>query len=1039
MAATGGQADDLAIYGTVSTAGLEPNVMIIFDTSGSMEIDDVPKDPYDKIKTYSGGYSTNAVYERTWNNSAGKYEWPLFVSDVNQILCADVRSSLLSFGYDEGKVRLSNLKCGGSDAPRYLRLGNYLNYIPAWSEDDDDDDFRRRIDVAKEVLTTLIDQTTGVRFGLMVFNNNQGGRVVAPCGTSKKDLKAQIAAAKASGWTPLAETLAEAGLYFAGKSSWFNPGVNYTSPMQERCQKNFIIVMTDGEPTKDRDSRLYNGAYINGDTIGDYDGDHGGGLEFDSYPSEGSDYLDDVAKYLYVNDCNPSLGTGTAFEKQNIVTFTIGFKLNHRLLYDTAVNGGGNYYTAGNYSDLTEAFTHIMSAISEKNASFVAPAVPASDLNNAFAGSRTYLGFFKPQQSGSWIGNIKRYGVDPDGTLRDALGNPAVDAAGMIRDEARSFWTTTGADGPAVEKGGAAEALALFLAAGGSRRVYTWTGTAPLLTDAANAFATANTAITNAALGVASDAERQALFTTVRSGRFGDVIHSEPAVVAYADADGNPSTSDPKTVIFVGANDGLLHAIDDASGDELWSFVPPEHLGRLKRLTDADHDYFVDGSPVVFNRGGQKILVVGSRRGGEHYSALDVTIVNAPRFLYRIGPNLFDPNPSNVPDTDAYERLGQSWSRPERAVIATGSSIATVGCGVQVNPVKADVLVLAGGYDTNQDLPSPSASDSVGRAVFAVDLATGQPVSGLRFSPTTHPALGMTHSVVDVSVFDHDNDGIASRVYFGDLGGNLFAFKDDENQSFTVCGQTVVKSVVDGSWTGRKLFNASADGVRRKILYAPDAAPGLMAGGIGEHLFFGTGDRENPLETAVVNRFYALKNDWSAASTLTESDLVDVTDDLIQLGTAAEKTQVQSNLDAKKGWYIRLENPGEKVVATPRVYGGVVYFTTYTPSAGAGPSPSDPCAGSVARGVARVYALNWKNGGSAHDFAAAAETDRSGKTVSLGKTDRSTIIGTAIPSAPVIAILGGITRLFAGIEGGVATLPTAPTPDLHRFFWNRIH
>ena len=43
--------------------------------------------------------------------------------------------------------------------------------------------------------------------------------------------------------------------------------------MQERCQKNYIIIMTDGEPTKDRDHRLYDTAYINGDIIGDQDGD----------------------------------------------------------------------------------------------------------------------------------------------------------------------------------------------------------------------------------------------------------------------------------------------------------------------------------------------------------------------------------------------------------------------------------------------------------------------------------------------------------------------------------------------------------------------------------------------------------------------------------------------------------------------------------------------------------------------------------------------------------------------------------------------
>ena len=108
--------------------------------------------------------------------------------------------------------------------------------------------------------------------------------MLAPCSVDKAPLLTAVANASPSGWTPLAETLAEAGLYFAGKPSWFNTsgfpagtytGGHYVSPMQERCQKNYIIMMTDGEPTKDRHHKLYDAAYINGDFIGDQDGDHG--------------------------------------------------------------------------------------------------------------------------------------------------------------------------------------------------------------------------------------------------------------------------------------------------------------------------------------------------------------------------------------------------------------------------------------------------------------------------------------------------------------------------------------------------------------------------------------------------------------------------------------------------------------------------------------------------------------------------------------------------------------------------------------------
>ena len=638
-------ADDTEIYGTVTNPSLEPNVMILFDTSGSMATEDVPGDPYDSSQTYTCGsctYSDNAVSYRKYNSPTGGYDWVLLTGSINNIACAATKSSLQSVGYVQSRLKSGSFTCGGSHDTQYrLRMGNYLNYDVSGAGLT-----QSRISVAQQVLTDLIANTDGVRFGMFVYNYNQGGRLAAPCGTDQASLLGQVASASPNGWTPLAETMAEIGLYFAGMPSWYNSsgfptgtysGGHYVSPMQQRCQRNYIIVMTDGEPTQDRDYRLYQTPYINGDVIGDYDGDHNGGSEFDSYPDNGSDYLDDVAAYLYQNDCNPTMGDGTSFDKQNIVTYTIGFKTSQSLLQRTAAKGGGEYFTAENYSELKEAFDQIMSNIVEKNACYVAPVVPISRMNRVFAGDKIYLGFFKPQQSGRWIGNIKRYALQNTGTLLDVHGQPVTTADGLIMDNAHSWWTTLGYDGPAVEKGGAAEALALQIGSGATRNVYTYTGTQALLSHSANAFLPTNTAITNTLLNVADDPARLSLIDSVRTGGFGDIIHSEPAVVVY----------NTKTVIYVGATDGLLHAIDDDTGQELWSFIPPDQLGRLWRLNDADHDYFVDGSPTVYYGSTQKTLVVGSRRGGNAYTALDISDYNAPRYLYTIGPTALGPTPTN--------------------------------------------------------------------------------------------------------------------------------------------------------------------------------------------------------------------------------------------------------------------------------------------------------------------------------------------------------------------------------------------------------
>jgi type IV pilus assembly protein PilY1 len=1018
------RADDTEIYGTVTTVDLQPNILIIFDTSGSMGTVDVPGDPYNPAITYTGSYPTNTVYERHWNSWTRRYDWQEFASDVNAIGCGTIKTDLLNTGYAEGYIRseYQGFSCGGQTR-RLLRLGNYMNYDESGVGTP-----KSRLQVAKEVITNLINRTDNVRFGLMRFNYDQGGYVVAGCGADKTTLVNRINAMSANGWTPLAETLAEAGLYYAGQDSWFNSGVHYTSPIQERCQKNYIVIMTDGEPTHDVDWHLSTGSYINGDTIGDYD--HDGNESTVVYADNGSDYLDDVAKYLYENDCLPTMGDGTAFDKQNVVTYTIGFKVNNQLLMDTAANGGGEYYTADNYSDLDLAFSQILNSIVAENAVFVAPVVPISRMNRTYAGDKIYLGFFKPQNSGRWYGNIKRYGLGGDGTLYDAKGDEATTADGLIKSNALSFWTTLGNDGPDVEKGGAAEVLNLRVDSGVARNIYTFTGMLTDLTASTNAFANDNIMIDNAKLGVANDTERQNLFNDVRSAALGDIIHSEPVVMHYPD--------DAKTMLFVGSNDGMLHCFDDDDGGEAWGFIPPDQLSRLKLLGNADHDYFVDGSPVIYSSATQNILILGERRGGSYYTALDVTNYNAPQFLYSIGPNFLDPHPFNSPDTDVYEVLGQSWSKPERCTVAVSSTQTIEGspdCRVTVNTTTKDVLLLAGGYDNNQDQATPSAADSVGRAVFAVDSATGQLVSGLNFNSVNRPELDMTHSIVDVSGVDHDGDGIVSRIYAGDLGGHVFGFRDDANQTFDVCGHSVTRKIIDGAWQGVKLFNASSDGVQRKIFYAPDAVEEAY----GEMIFFGTGDRADPGETAVVNRFYAVKNDWNTSTVLTETDLVDVTDDLIQLGTDAQQSLQKTMLGSSRGWFIRLEHSGEKLVASPRVFGGVVYFTTYTPSSDeSSTDPDDPCEASTARGVARMYAVDYKTGASVNNFSSQVESNGDGNVVSLGKEDRAMALGTAIPSAPVIAVFEGYSRIFVGIEGGIASLATVPTPDMYRYFWNQL-
>ncbi|MCD6569387.1 MAG: hypothetical protein J7L53_01655, partial [Deltaproteobacteria bacterium] len=704
-------ADDTEIF-SGGLINVTPNVLIIFDTSGSMS-DDVPCSVYDPDHDYSedfgGGwedpepaYERYKVYYKSGSGGWGADSWDVFTNSTSDIGCADARDTLDTIGHWQGYIEDSSpYNCGGSNAES-LAIGNFLNFL-----DSPNTEYDSKINVARNTIKDLLDSVSdsAVRFGLMRFNtNNRGASVVADIGSSDATIKTALDGFIALGATPLAESMAEAGLYFAGKSSWANPGTTYTSPIQWRCQKNYIILMTDGNSWSDEGdgngSNIFTRAdYINGHSIGDYDND---GADPGTDIHGGTHWLDDVAKFLHDEDLMVDPATDSAGEsfdtdsygtswQQNIVTYTIGFatETDDLLLKRTSADendsegphGCGEYYSAENSTQLQGAFSDIIGAIIATNASFIAPVVPVSKMNKAYAGNSVYLALFRPvDASGFWEGNLKKFGLDSNGNLLQKDGNPAADANGQILTNASSCWQRSSNDGSNVKEGGAGE-VALHQV---DRKFYTYQGTANKdLTHDDNAFSVDNTAITATTMGVATDAEKDDLInyltakdkyaqggTSEREWVIGDILHSKPAIMY----DGN------NTVIFVGANDGFLHVfVDDDKGTETlsddtvsekWCFVPWDLLPNLHLLKDSStHSYFVDGSPVVYRASNTQYVCFGLRRGGNKYYTLKIGEYNAngdyisdgylsPEWAWEISPNIL-----------GSETLGPSGSTPRLCTI----------------------------------------------------------------------------------------------------------------------------------------------------------------------------------------------------------------------------------------------------------------------------------------------------------------------------------------------------------------------------------
>ena len=1066
-------ADDTEIY-SVSMANVKPNVLLILDNSGSMRDNAEMGDPYDPSITYTvtgscegrtKPCSSSSIYrfvaigiEGMWTNNG------IVLSSVKE----PCKTTLATMGQYQGLLNKTSGSCT-SGLNRSYATGNWINWRNSPGVN-----FYPKIEIAKKVLRDLINSTNGVKFGLMIFNNNQGGYLAYPIsdmetGTNKADLLNTIGdpkdlsdlcddtgsngdlklCAPGSGtWTPLAETLYEAMRYYSGGNKYFGGSGTYTTPIEYACQKNYVVIITDGMSTKDRDPILKTLC-----TNGDCDGD---GFEPANDPAkdynfcgpacDGSDYLDDVAKYLSTTDLLTDNGDiPKTIGMQNVTTYAIGFgevasggdPSGLKLLDETMANGGSGRtqaFRAGKTKDLSDALSQITGEILADNTSFVAPVVPVSPENKTYSGSSVYIGFFKPSVSPFWSGNLKKYGIDlNNGVVVDKNGATAIDSSGNFLESSISNWSTT-ADGGIVEGGGVGEQL---LTRTSARNLYTYLGTSTNLKDSSNAFIKTNTSLTYSMLNSANDTEKGKVIDYIhgydsyssnpsakRDWILGDILHSRPIVVHY-------STS--RSIIYVGANDGILHAFEDTDGEELWGFIPPDLLATLKNLTSGSaHPYYVDSSPRVYikdvngdgiissGEGDKVILIFGERRGGSSYYAIDVTDPDNPTYLWRIGPAISNPVVGSVwNSTD----LGQSWSEPEITRVIIGGEVKYV-------------FFIGGGYDAAHEdvLPTPLA-DSVGRAVFAVDVLTGSKLWEYSYTTSVTNDLlnlldNMTYAIPSsVSVIDANGNGYADRIYVGDVGGQIWRFDIGNNNT--------------ANWTGKIIFksNPGADAsTGRKIFYPPDYVQEIGY----DLLYFGTGNREHPRNTDFVDRLYAVKDNNSIATPLIESNLVDVTSNLLQASssTAGDISTILSNLSSSSGWYIKLnQDSGEKVLSPSSVFAKVAYFTTYSPTPAAGDS-GDVCRAN--RGTARVYAVNYLTGEAVFNFdptndsgyGTETNTRALGKEGSvLKRSDRFMAIGSGIPSGVVIIIDETGESALIGVGGGLEIPEVQAHRTTIRLYW----
>jgi Tfp pilus tip-associated adhesin PilY1 len=219
------------------------------------------------------------------------------------------------------------------------------------------------------------------------------------------------------------------------------------------------------------------------------------------------------------------------------------------------------------------------------------------------------------------------------------------------------------------------------------------------------------------------------------------------------------------------------------------------------------------------------------------------------------------------------------------------------------------------------------------------------------------------------TIADTDNDGFIDTAYIGDLGDSMWRFKFCTASDGSTCSTS--------NWSGGRLFESSTGNIRpiftMPTVFKDDKGNLWVA--------WGTGDKTDPTAASANEKFFAVK-DNARSSTFNINDLENITG-----GTFADAP-------SKPGWYMNLSGHGEKMLGDPVAFGGVIYFTTYTPPAG-----NDPCSQA---GTGSLYGVNYTTGAGA-----LVPLDASGHPV--GSPSRTMTVGAGIPSAPILSMkpIGG--------------------------------
>jgi type IV pilus assembly protein PilY1 len=664
-----------------------------------------------------------------------------------------------------------------------------------------------------------------------------------------------------------------------------------------------------------------------------------------------------TAKYGGFDDVSK---TGNPFLAQDLTTTNVNWQ-------DPANPGEAqNYYLSSSAAGVLTALNNIFASIAAQANSIAGGAISTQRLTSV-AGA-VYQAQFDPA---AWSGDLVAFGISADSSNNAVVGTvPIWKASDELAVKASSSVA------PGVP-GGANRNIVIGKSAATSAATATNFVWASLDSDVQAALEVPPYAPTGTPADPASTGEARlnflrgdranespaGLLMRQRSTIMGDVVNS---AVAFSGAPSR-NISDPdyatfvttnasrKHALFVGANDGMLHAFDSdhgtitghSGGDELFAYIPSWMIPKLGALTSPSyvHQSYVDGSPAVAEAKvgttwstatWKTVLVGGTGGGGQGVFALDVS-----------DPGNFDATKVMWEFTDHDDAdMGNVIGKPQILKLRTNASNATT-------PDYQYFAVVASGVDNYVN--DGHASSTGSPAIFLLDLSKPRGTAwslNSNYYKISFPALTtMASGMVGFSVRAGTADAVTT-LYAGDLQGNVW--KLDFGQA------TAGKS----DWNLDKLsFYKTSSSAAMPMYVALDASsnrqpitmePTLVFGTNRSIIVsFGTGKflevSDNVTTGAPQQSIYALydNNDPTADSGSGSTSAIAGRGRLLAT-TASGETIVTGPFTwgralvntppstdpspVRSGWYFDLGNPGERQISDFAVVGGNVFFGSVIPS-----------------------------------------------------------------------------------------------------------